>query len=98
MRQLARRGINQGKLTRAVERAITISAGGSWAPADHDHDTAYAPLLPPVYTTAGRPTADSSWLGRDIVVKDPGQPGTKQTCLQNSDGSYSWVTIAIAQS
>jgi hypothetical protein len=98
VRQLVRRGINQGKLTRAFERAVTLSAGGSWAPADHNHDTQYAPLNPPVYATEGRPTADSSWVGRLIVVKDAAAPGLLQTCLQNSGGTYSWVTLAIAES
>jgi hypothetical protein len=50
----------------------------------------------PRYSAATIPTADISWAGKTIRVFDAGTPETLQMCLQNSDGSFAWVTIAVA--
>lgn len=50
----------------------------------------------PRYAAATTPTASMEWTGKTIRVFDAGSPETLQMCLQNSDGSFAWVTIAVA--
>lgn len=50
----------------------------------------------PRYSAATMPTAGMEWVGKTVRVFDAGAPETLQMCLQNSDGSFAWVTIAVA--
>lgn len=47
------------------------------------------------YTTATRPAPGPS-ASAIIRVKDPGQPGQFQGCMQQSGGTWEWVIIALA--
>jgi hypothetical protein len=50
----------------------------------------------PRYTTATKPIAGSTWLGKQIRVKDAALPEILQICMQKADDSYEWTTVAVA--
>ena len=48
----------------------------------------------PVYSTATRPAASSSYVNRLIVVRDGGSDDVLQWCRQLSGGGYEWKVVA----
>jgi hypothetical protein len=58
----------------------------------------YAPAAYEVFTTAGRPAAGASWLGKTIIVRDTSSPSQVETCVQVSGGGYEWVIVAMSSS
>lgn len=52
--------------------------------------------IPPRYTTAERPAADVALAGIFIRLKDLNQPERLQICLENVNGVFEWVTLAIS--
>lgn len=48
--------------------------------------------VPARYTSSTRPTPSALWAGVSIRVKDPALAEQEQSCLQQADGSWAWIT------
>jgi len=48
------------------------------------------------FTTGTIPTADATWRGKIISIKDPAADEIFQICRQKADNSYEWKTLTLA--
>lgn len=55
-------------------------------------------VVAPEFETATLPTADATWLGRLVRLKDAGAPEQILICITTSGGAYEWVVVALASS
>lgn len=77
------------------QSTTSVAAGGGGSTPS---STPQSPFIPQRYTTATRPAPGTGTAGRIVRVKDDGAPEELQVCLQQSNGGFEWVTLAITSS